>query len=208
MERYWRHAVAEHDLPLLRNIILKTTQTFDAFGSVPIQQLESEVLQAVDDQFQAGIVVGGIAIFGIVLAIIIAFTVVSLPVLAILIPLIAIAFPKWKAYLDIDHNKLRADLGKKFPELAVAISENAATAIDHHLQGIVDHVNKEVIHHPRRVFEQRKTEAQSAFNLAEHDRQQLAEEARQVRETKFVPLRHRMREFKATLVAQFTADRS
>ena len=208
MERYWRQAVAEHDLPLLRNIIFKTTRTFDAFGTVQINQLESEVLQAVDDQFQAGIVVGGIAIIGIVLAIIIALTLLALPVLAILIPLIAIAFPKWKAYLDTDHNKLRADLGKKFPELAGAISENAATAIERHLQDIVDHVNKKVIHHPRRVFEQRKKEAQAAFNLAEHDRQQLAEEARLVRETKFVPLRHRMKEFKAALDAQFTADRS
>ena len=208
MERYWRHAVAEHDLPLLRNIILKTTRTFDAFGSVQIQQLESEVLQAVDDQFQAGIWVAGIAIGGLVLCLVIALSAVALPALLILIPVIAIAFPKYKAYLDTDHNKLRADLGKKFPELAEAISENAATAIERHLQGIVDHVNKKVIHHPRRVFEQRKTEAQAAFNLAEHDRQQLAEEARQVRETKFVPLRHRLREFQAVLVAQFTADRS
>jgi ferritin-like protein len=121
---------------------------------------------------------------------------------------IALLYPKWKVYLDKDHNQLRADLGRKFPELAEGISENAATAIERHLQCIVDHVTQEVINHPRRIFEQRKAEAQAAFNLAESERQQLAEEARQLRETKFVPLRHRISEFKAALDAQFTTNRS
>jgi hypothetical protein len=208
MERYWTQAVAKHDLPLLRNIVLKTTRTFDAFGTVSIQQLESEVLQAVDDQFEATIWVAGIMIGGLVLALVIALTAVTWPALALLIPIIAIAFPNWKVYLDKDHNQLRADLGRKFPELAEAISENAATAIERHLQSIVDHVTQEVINHPRRIFEQRKAEAQAAFNLAESKRQQLAEEARQLRETKFVPLRHRISEFKAALDAQFNTDRS
>jgi hypothetical protein len=206
MERYWRQAVAQHNLPVLKNIILKTTRTFDKFGSVQIQQLENEVLKAVEDQFDAGSAIGMAAILSVLLSALVIFGLVAMPFLYLLIPLILMAAPSLESYLDSDQNKLKAELAVRFPELAEAISERAATAIERHLQGIVDHVEKEVIFHPRRVFEDRKVEALQAFKLAEGERQHLAEDARQLRETKFVPLRHRLREFETSLETLFAGS--
>lgn len=77
----------------------------------------------------------------------------------------------------------------KFPELKDPICEKVEEVVSGLIEGFREQLWKDVVSHPRTLYENRKADAERHCKLAIKEQERIAEEAKQARETRISPLR-------------------
>lgn len=206
LEGHWQRSVANKQLPILEDILFGRLDYQSNFsfqdGTNSIEKIINSALNKRNRDEKMNVI--GL----VVLAAIGAFLLGPLALAAL--PIAAPILRKFGIGAGEESFKpvMKKSLDAEFPKIIEEQQKIFVGIFRDYMASLRSHIDREVIQHPRRVYEQRKSEAKATFDLAEHDRLRLAEEAKEVRETKFVPLRHRIREFEAALAAQFGSIRA
>lgn len=144
----------------------------------------------------AHLIAAAIAALAIILVLVVILTALTAPVLLVLVPILAVFFPKLKEdLLGGGKNKLNAKFHEKFHQLEDRIGSELQRTLKKLVIDRKDGLRRKFIEHPRQVYKRIKKEAESQFQLSEADRAKAAKDAKQAREQHIAPLRERCESF-------------
>jgi Dynamin family len=130
------------------------------------------------------------AIVVVILVFLAIFTTLSWPVLALILPALALLFPDLKGYfVNGGEGALRDKFEKAFGQIELPIKKQVESEVDDLVVNLRQRLSDEVVSHPRRVYEKRKDDSEKQFQMAEADRIQVAMKAKDTRKQHVAPLR-------------------
>jgi len=189
--RYWNRINRNKPLEILQDIDLPTDQTLHSFNIFRVEALIKAVVDELEKHRRSAILTGILGSIAIILFILVLTSVLAPPLLALLLPLLALLYPDLKDIIwssDALKNKLKP----AFESLSEKIGSATEEAVSEYISEAKKSIDMQIIKHPRDAFQARCEETRDSFNVAEGERLRLAEKARIIREKQVTPLREEL----------------
>ena len=189
--RFHWEQVKERKIPTLGGIDLPRQEEFHFKANTDLpDDFASLISTTMDEISNSHFIAALITAAVIVLITVVVLTSLSAPVLLVLVPILAVFFPKLKKDLfDGGKNTLKSKFNEKFHKFEESIEADLLKSLEKLVKDRKMGLTRDFIKHPRLVYTKIKKEAESQFQLAEGDRVKLAIEARLTREQHVAPLR-------------------